>query len=74
MNDLLTDALPPVTLADQIKCIERELAMRDRVYPRWISSGKMKQAAAHEEIRRMEAVLDTLNRLKDEGDKLVAGL
>jgi hypothetical protein len=62
MTDLLTGALPPVTLAEQIACVERELAMRRRVYPRWVGRGQMKPGAAEEEIRRMEAVLETLKR------------
>jgi hypothetical protein len=62
-GDLLTGALPPVTLADQVACVEREIAMRKRVYPRWVGDGMMKQGAADEEIRRMEAVLETLRRL-----------
>lgn len=60
MTDLLSNNLPPVPLKDQIACVEREIAMRRRVYPRWVESGKLKQGEADEEIRRMEAVLETL--------------
>lgn len=63
MSDLLSDALPPVTIAEQIATVEREIALRRRVYPRWVSYGRMKQATADEEIRRMEAVLETLRGL-----------
>lgn len=38
-------------------CIERELKMRRRVYPRWVQDGRMTQAKADEEIAAMEAVL-----------------
>lgn len=65
MGDLLADALPPVTLADQITCVEREIAMRQRVYTRWVYTGRMKQGAADEEIRRMAAVLATLKSLEE---------
>jgi hypothetical protein len=61
--DLLTGALPPVTLADQIRAVEREIAMRERVYPRWVGTGTMKPATADEEIRRMKAVLAILKAL-----------
>ena len=64
MNDLLADALPPVSLKDQISCVGREIAMRKRVYPHWIRNGRMKEGAAREEIRRMEAVLATLQNIQ----------
>lgn len=38
-------------------CIERELKMRRRVYPRWVQDGRMSQAKADEEIAVMEAIL-----------------
>lgn len=50
----------PVTLMDQIKCVEREIAMRERVYPRQVQTGKMKQQAADHELAAMKAVLTTL--------------
>lgn len=49
-------------LSSQIACIERELAVRRRVYPRWVASQKMRQEKADHEIECMEAVLDTLRR------------
>lgn len=63
MADLLAGHLPPVPLSDQIACVEREIAMRRRVYPNWVASGRLRQAAADEELRRMEAVRDTLRAL-----------
>lgn len=62
MTDLLKGALPDVGLLDQIRCVEREIDMRRRVYPRWVDAGRMKQAVADEEIRRMGAVLVTLRK------------
>lgn len=64
MSDLLDGALPPVTLADQIRCVEREIALRRHVYPRQVSIGRMKPGEADEEIRRMESVLATLRSLE----------
>lgn len=36
------------------KCCEREAALRKRVYPKFIMSGKMTKAAADEEIKLMQ--------------------
>lgn len=52
-----------IALDVQIKCVTRELGMRARVYPRWVASGKMTQAAADKETAAMQAVLDTLTAL-----------
>ena len=52
-----------ITIEEQIACIERELGMRVKLYPRWVKSGKLTQAAADEELARMRAVLLTLQRL-----------
>lgn len=51
-------------IADQIACVERELKMRKRAYPRWIEAGRMTQAKADAEISAMEAVLETLEMLR----------
>lgn len=53
-----------VALADQIACVRRELAMRQRVYPRWVHAGKMTQADSDREITTMIAVLATLQGLQ----------
>lgn len=55
-----------VALADQIACVRRELSMRQRVYPRWVSAGKMTQADSDREITTMIAVLATLQALQRE--------
>ena len=52
-----------VPLPDQIACVLREIAMRQRLYPQWVEAGKMKQDRADREIEAMRAVLDNLNRL-----------
>lgn len=57
-----------ITLDDQIKCVRRELAMRQRVYPRWVEQSKMKQDAADRELATMQAVHDTLTKLKTFAD------
>lgn len=52
-----------VTLEEQLACVEREIGLRLRVYPRWVASGKMRPASADKEIERMQAVRDTLKGL-----------
>ena len=52
------------TLAQQIACVKREIAMRERVYPKWVSAQKMRQSEADHEIAAMKAVLGTLMELK----------
>lgn len=52
------------TLEAQIACVERELKMRLRVYPRWVEAGRMTQAKADAEIGAMEAALGTLQSLR----------
>jgi hypothetical protein len=37
-------------------CAKRELAMRRRVYPRWIAQSRMTPAKAQAEIEMMEAI------------------
>ena len=49
----------------QIRCVRREIAMRESVYPRWVQAGRMTQNQAAAEIQMMTAVLDTLTRLKE---------
>lgn len=52
-----------VTLAQQIETVERELRMREQVYPRRIEAGRMTREQADRELLCMRAVLDTLRRL-----------
>jgi hypothetical protein len=50
----------PIGLPEQIAEVQRELALRERVYPRFIAAGKMTQANAQKYTARMQAVLATL--------------
>lgn len=65
MSDLFPDALPD--LGAQMKEVEREIALRQRVYPRWIADGRLTQAAADRQIGVMKAVLETLKMAKGLG-------
>ena len=54
----------PDELDAQIACVERELRLRARVYPRRVSAQQMTQAQADRETEIMTAVLATLQRLR----------
>jgi ribosome modulation factor len=53
-----------ITLASQIKAVEREIAMRKAVYPKRVATRAMKPETAAHEIAAMEAILGTLRRLE----------
>lgn len=55
----------PISIDEQIECVEREIRLRFRVYARRVSDRKMSQATADREIARMDAVLDSLRYLKE---------
>ena len=57
-----------IRLAEQIKCVARELALRVNTYPKWVAAGNMKQDFADHQIACMKAVLATLVGLQARGD------
>lgn len=57
--------VPEIPLAEQIRCVGREIGLRRNVYPKWVASGRMKQQDADREIAAMEAVLATLKGLQE---------
>lgn len=57
-----------INIDEMIKCVEREIGMRQRVYPKWVAMKKMSQEKADLEIRTMTAVLDQLKI-----DKIITG-
>lgn len=63
MPDLL-----PIHLAEQIACVERELAMRRRVYLQLVHKRQMSAQRADFEIACMEAVLKTLRKVQRQGE------
>ena len=62
MNDLFPNA---GSIADQIKCVEREISMRHRVYPRWVANKRMTQDKSTREIATMQAAKETLIKVQD---------
>lgn len=49
-----------ITLADQVACLRRELALRKSVYPKWVKLGKMTEREADRQIEVMQSILDLL--------------
>lgn len=49
-----------IDINEQIKCVRREINMRESAYPRWVEKGRMKQVKADQEIAAMKAVEQTL--------------
>lgn len=54
-----------IPLDDQIKAVGREIGLRRAVYPKFIASKRMTPENAALEIERMEAVYETLKKLRD---------
>jgi hypothetical protein len=49
-----------VNLNDLLGCCRRELALRQRVYPKWVLKGRMSEKKAQTEIELMRSVVDFL--------------
>ena len=62
----------PVPLQDQIAEVRRELALRDRVYPHMVASGKLSEEEAADHKGRMQGVLKTLLWLQKNEDRIRA--
>ena len=50
-------------LRKQFQSVNREIALRERVYPGLVKQGRLKQADATREIETMKAVKETLGHL-----------
>lgn len=61
----MPDSLFPISLVEQIACVEREIKMRQFVYPRRIAENRLTQKTADREIAHMTAVLATLQSIKE---------
>jgi hypothetical protein len=51
-------------VAAMIDSIKREIALRERCYPKWVAAGRMRQAEARRELDTMAAVLRLLLLVK----------
>lgn len=61
-----------ISIGQQIEEVRRELDQRARVYPRLIDMKKLKRTHADYQTARLEAVLRTLEWLRDNQDKIKA--
>lgn len=62
--DTMNEPNDSVPLEQQIRCIEREVAYRERAYSHSVAAGKMTPQKYSEEVGTMRAVLLTLERLR----------
>jgi len=60
------------SIVAQIAEVDREIVMREKVYPSWIARGKMQQSEADYYMGRMRAVLRTLKWLQINEAKIKA--
>lgn len=59
MSDLF-----PITIEDEIQELEREVALRKRVYPRWTADGRLTKVKADRQIAVMESAVERLKGMK----------
>lgn len=60
--------MPGCSLDDQVKCLEREVRMREVYYPKRVEAGRMTTAAMVWEIETMKAALATVKWARDRLD------
>lgn len=46
-----------ITSADKLACVQRELKLRRRVYPRFVEEGKISAGRSAHELAAMEAIV-----------------
>ena len=49
-----------INLNDLLACCQRELELRQRVYPKWVAKGTMSEAKAAKELELMRTVVEFL--------------
>lgn len=57
MTTVPTHPHAPITLDDKIAELRREIAMRERVYPGWVSAGRMTEARASRQTAVLRSIL-----------------
>jgi hypothetical protein len=53
-----------VSFDDQLAEVEREVEVRKKLYPGWVTEGRIIQSAAQERLARLIAARDTLRAMK----------
>lgn len=48
---------------EMLACVEREIRMRERVYPEWVKLGRMSARKAEHELATMRAVREVIAAL-----------
>lgn len=71
MNDLFhrdpnPAPAPTIHRTRQIECVDREIHMRQKTYPRWVDRGRMTQAQADNELAVMRSIAATLRDLLEQ--------
>lgn len=49
-----------IAIKDQREEVEREIRQRERLYPKWIETGRIREATATEKIATLKAAADSL--------------
>jgi hypothetical protein len=55
-----------VTTEDKLLCAERELKLRERLYPRWIDEGRISEGKAELELAIMRRIVADYAHLVEE--------
>jgi len=50
----------------KLRCLRRELKMREKAYPRWVAEGRMQAAQAGYELDTMRQVVEDYAKLAEE--------
>ena len=61
-------SLFPITIDDEIAEVRREIQLRERVYPNWVHTGRLKQERADRQLEAMRAVMARLETIRDAGE------
>lgn len=61
------------TTEEKIRCIEREVKLRQRLYPSRVANRRMTQKAAYREIETMKQILDDYETLLAKEDLFASG-
>lgn len=66
MGKPLPETVSEVSLDEQIQEIQAEIAIRQRVYPRWIAEGRITREKAQKKILRMQAAQASLEKNREQ--------
>jgi hypothetical protein len=58
----------PIDARTKLKCAERELRMRRKVYPRWVAENQLSQEVADRQIAVMAAIVEDYRKLAEQDE------